>query len=202
MEAYTNTVGVRLLDLPLHLDREYSYYVPETLCFSPVVGDFAVVPFGGANKKHIALITSVGKTNDYGKLKPILTQINRSLSLSEEMMELIHFLCGRTLCTMGDAVRRLIPADAFAKATEFFSPTVIDADTRDTFSPRIKAVFAFIESHAPVREERLIKEFSTEVSPILRKLLSEGHITSELTIKESKGASLEMISPIPTVTAK
>ncbi len=34
MEAYTNTVGVRLLDLPYHLDREYSYYVPETLCFS------------------------------------------------------------------------------------------------------------------------------------------------------------------------
>ena len=88
MEAYTNTVGVRLLDLPLHLDREYSYYVPETLCFSPVVGDFAVVPFGGANKKHIALITSVGKTNDYGKLKPILTQINRSLSLSEENMRI------------------------------------------------------------------------------------------------------------------
>ncbi len=197
MEAYTNTVGVRLLDLPHHLDREYSYYVPETLCFSPAVGDFAVVPFGGANKKHIALITSVGKTNDYGKLKPILTQINRSLSLSEEMMELIRFLCGRTLCTMGDAVRRLIPADAFAKATEFFSPTAIDADTRDAFSPRMKAVFAFIETHAPVREERLIKEFGAEVSPVLRKLLSEGHITSELTIKESKGASLEIVYPIP-----
>ena len=74
MDAYTNTVGVRLLDLPFHLDREYSYYVPDTLCFSPAVGDFAVVPFGGANKKHIALITSVGKTNDYGKLKPVLAQ--------------------------------------------------------------------------------------------------------------------------------
>ena len=159
MEAYTNTVGVRLLDLPYHLDREYSYYVPETLCFSPVIGDFAVVPFGGANKKHVALVTSVGKTNDYGKLKPILAPINRSLSLTEEMMELIRFLCGRTLCTMGDAVRRLIPADAFAKATEYFSPNPISAETRDSFSPRMKAVFAFIEAHTPIREERLIKEF-------------------------------------------
>ena len=91
MDAYTNTVGVRLLDLPFHLDREYSYYVPDTLCFTPAVGDFAVVPFGGANKKHIALITSVGKTNDYGKLKPVLAQINRSLSLTEEMMEILPF---------------------------------------------------------------------------------------------------------------
>ncbi|MBE6665023.1 MAG: primosomal protein N' [Ruminococcaceae bacterium] len=197
MEAYTNTVGVRLLDLPFyHLDREYFYYVPDTLCFSPAIGDFAVVPFGGANKKHIALITSVGKTNDYGKLKPVLAQINRSLSLTEEMMELIRFLCGRTLCTMGDAVRRLIPADAFAKATEFFSPKPIEPCIRDAFSVRMKAVFAFIESHAPVREERLTKEFGTDVSPILRKLLSEGHISSELTIKESKGASTELIYPV------
>ncbi|MBR5187030.1 MAG: primosomal protein N' [Clostridia bacterium] len=196
MEAYTNTVGVRLLDLPYHLDREYSYYVPETLCFSPEIGDFAVVPFGGANKKHIALITSTGKTNDYGKLKPLLAQINRSLSLTEEMMEMIRFLCGRTLCTMGDAVRRLIPADAFAKATEFFSPKPIEACTRDSFSPRMKAVFAFIEAHAPVREERLIKEFGAEVSPVLRKLLSEEHIFSELTIKENKGASTEIIYPV------
>ena len=197
MDAYTNTVGVRLLDLPFHLDREYSYYVPDTLCFTPAVGDFAVVPFGGANKKHIALITSVGKTNDYGKLKPVLAQINRSLSLTEEMMEILRFICGRTLCTMGDAVRRLIPADAFAKATEFFSPNPIDAQTRDSLSVRMKTVFAFIEAHAPVREERLIKEFGAEISPVLRRLSAEGHVSSELTIKENSGASKEMIYPIP-----
>ena len=196
MEAYTNTVGVRLLDLPHHLDHEYTYYIPETLCFSPEIGDFVVVPFGGANKKHIALIVSLGKTNDYGKLKPVLAQINRSLSLTDEMMEMIRFLCGRTLCTMGDAVRRLIPADAFAKATEFFSPKSIDACVRDAFSPRMKAVFAFIEAHAPVREERLVKEFGADVSPVLRKLLAEGHLISELTIKENKGASKEIIYPV------
>ena len=95
MEAYTKTVGVHILDLPQHLDREYSYYIPETLCFSPAVGDFAVVPFGGANKKHIALITSVGQTNDYGRLKPLLAQINRSLSLTDEMMELSNLIAAQ-----------------------------------------------------------------------------------------------------------
>ena len=121
MEEYTKTLGVRLLDVPQHLDREYTYYVPQTLWLSLAVGDFVLVPFGGANKKHSALVTSVSQTDDYSKLKPILAQINASLSLNEEMMALVRFLCDRTLCTMGDAVRRLIPADAFARSDEYFS---------------------------------------------------------------------------------
>ena len=40
MQAYTKTVGVRLLDVPQHLDREYTYYVPQTLWLSLAVGDF------------------------------------------------------------------------------------------------------------------------------------------------------------------
>ena len=121
MEAYTNTVGVRLLDVPQYLDREYTYYVPQTLWLSLSVGDFVLVPFGAANKKHSALVTSISQTDDYSKLKPILAQINTSLSLDEEMMALVRFLCDRTLCTMSDAVRRLIPADAFARSDEYFS---------------------------------------------------------------------------------
>ena len=65
MEAYTNTVGVRLLDVPQYLDREYTYYVPQTLWLSLSVGDFVLVPFGAANKKHSALVTSVSETDDY-----------------------------------------------------------------------------------------------------------------------------------------
>ena len=116
MEAYTKIVGVRLLDIPFHLDKEYTYYVPEPLCLQPNVGEFVLVPFGGANKKHTALITSVGETDDYSRLKPVLSLINDQLALTGEMMALIRFLVDRTLCSFGDAVRRLIPADAFSKA--------------------------------------------------------------------------------------
>ena len=112
MQAYTKTVGVRLLDVPQHLDREYTYYVPQTLWLSLAVGDFVLVPFGAANKKHSALVTSISETEDYSKLKPILAQINASLSLDDEMMSLVRFLCDRTLCTMGDAVHAMIPAGA------------------------------------------------------------------------------------------
>ena len=95
MEAYVTTLGVRLLALPYHLDIEYTYYVPETLDGEHTVGEFVLVPFGAANKRHTALVTSVSHTDDYQKLKPILSVINESLTLDAEMMALASFLCDR-----------------------------------------------------------------------------------------------------------
>ena len=120
MEAYVKTLGVRLLDVPYHLDIEYTYYVPESITAGFTVGEFVLVPFGGANKKHCALVTSIGETEDFSRLKPVLSPINEQLALNEEMMALVRFLCDRTLCTVGDAVRRLIPAGAFERADEYY----------------------------------------------------------------------------------
>ena len=197
MQDHTKTVGVRLLDVPQHLDREYTYYVPQTLWLSLAVGDFVLVPFGGANKKHTALVTSVSETEDYSNLKPILAQINASLSLNEEMMALIHFLCDRTLCTMGDAVRRLIPADAFARSDEYFSVSKQAPVSEKKLNTKATLILGFIATHEPVREERIEKEFGAEVRPVLRRLLADGLLVTDTVIKESEGASEDIVSPIP-----
>ena len=201
MEAYTKTVGVRLLDIPYHLDKEYTYYVPQTLCLQPRTGAFVLVPFGGANKKHTALVTSVGETEDYERLKPVLAPISDQLALTEEMMALVRFLVDRTLCTYGDAVRRLIPADAFARADEYYTarkPHELPADGEKTLNEKSARLFAFISSRSSVRTERLEKEFGTDIRPVLRKLLSDGYITADTVIKEAGGASEEIAVVIPT----
>ena len=196
MQIYTKTVGVRLLDVPQHLDREYTYYVPQTLWLSLAVGDFVLVPFGAANKKHSALVTSVSETEDYSRLKPILAQINASLSLDAEMMALIRFLCDRTLCTMGDAVRRLIPADAFARSDEYFSVNRVALTSDTKLNTKGAILFDFISSHEPVREERIEKEFGPEIKPLLRRLLADGFLNTDTVIKESEGASEDIVSPV------
>ncbi len=191
MEAYTVTLGVHLLDIPHHLDIEYTYYLPETIDGDIPVGAFVLVPFGGANKKMTALVTTVGKTDDYSKLKPILALINEQLSLSEEMMALVHFLCDRTLCTVGDAVRRLIPASAFERANEVYFP--LENDTRDvSFNAKTAAIYEYISAHAPVRAEKLTEAFGADIRPLLRHLLKDGVIGADTVIKEAKGASEEI----------
>ena len=197
MSAHTKTVGVRLLDVLPQIDREYTYYVPQTLWLSLAVGDFVLVPFGSANKKHSALVTSVSETDDYSRLKPVLAQINASLSLNEEMMALVRFLCDRTLCTMGDAVRRLIPADAFAKSDEYFSVNREALTPERKLNAKGSMVLDFIAAHEPVREERLAKEFGEEVRPTLRRLLADDFLIADTVIKESDGASENIVFPIP-----
>lgn len=194
MEAYVTTLGVRLLALPYHLDIEYTYYVPETLDGEHTVGEFVLVPFGGANKRHTALVTSVSRTNDYQKLKPILSVINESLTLDAEMMALACFLCDRTLCTMGDAVRRLIPADALSRADECFFP-VPGADAEDAaINRKAKDLFDFIASHKNVTRKRLEKDFGTDIRSTLKILREKGLILTDTVIKEPKTGAVEEIA--------
>lgn len=194
MEAYTKTVGVHVLDVPYHLDIEYTYYVPESMSTDFAIGGFVLVPFGGANKKLCALITSIGETNDYSRLKPVLSAINEPLSLSGEMMALVAFLCDRTLCTVGDAVRRLIPADAFARADEIFFASELPDDA--AINVKAAAIHAFIAEHAPVTAARLEKQFGEDVRPVLKSLLAAGYITADTIIKEARGAVEEFAAVI------
>lgn len=187
------TLGVRLLDIPYHLDIEYTYYVPETIAEEFAVGDFVLVPFGNGNKKLCALVTSTGTAKDYSRLKPVLSSINRPLSLNDEMMALVSFLCDRTLCTAGDAVRRLIPAGAFERADEYFIIVPREAGS-PALNVKASAVLAFIAEHSPVTRRRLEKEFGPEIQPALKTLQTEGYIQADTRIKETGGAVEEIAS--------
>ncbi len=197
MLPYVKTLGVHLLDIPFHLDIEYTYFVPETVEEDFAVGDFVLVPFGNANKKLCALVTSVSGTEDYSRLKPILSPINRQLSLDEEMMALVRFLCDRTLCTVGDAVRRLIPSGAFERADEYFLAVRREEMTPSHFNIKTTAILSFITEHSPVTRPRLEKEFGTEVRMALKTLLSEGYIEADTKMKEAAGAVQEIAALMP-----
>ncbi len=200
MNAYVPTLGVHLLDIPHHLDIEYTYYVPETIGGEIPVGAFVLVPFGGANKKMTALVTSSDQTDDYSRLKPILAPINEQLALSPEMLALVHFLCDRTLCSVGDAVRRLIPAAAFERASEIWSISEKPADI-SLLNQKTAAIYAYIASHTAVRNEKLIKEFGADIRPFLRALAQGGYILCDTVITETRGASEEFASVDPSGNA-
>ena len=193
MRPYIRTLGVRLLDVPYHLDIEYTYYVPDPVEEDFSVGDFVLVPFGKANKKLCALVTSIGQTENYSHLKPVLSSINQQLSLNEEMMALVRFLCDRTLCTAGDAVRRIIPASAFERADEYFLAAPRE-DRTLSLNLKVSAVLSFITEHSPVTRRRLEKEFGAEIRPALKTLLSEGYILTDTRIREAAGATEEIAS--------
>lgn len=191
MEKAARTVGTRLLDLPYHLDTLYTYYVPETLKEPLCRGMFVIVPFGAGNRKMCALIEETDGESDAEKLKPVISVINAELALTDEMLELVGFLREKTLCTTGDAVRRLIPAEAFERAGEFYSAAE-DFDA-DSLNQKSRVVWDYIRLHGQSDAKELIKKYTSDVKPLLSKLVKCGALKSELKIGAGAQAATELI---------
>lgn len=104
----TQYASVCLLDAPSALDRPFDYRIPEHLLGLVGRGSLVHVPFSGANRRHMALVTGVKDETDSPRTKDIL-DVNRLVSLTEEQLAVCDFLKEYTLCTTGDAVRTLTP---------------------------------------------------------------------------------------------
>ena len=107
--------GLHILKNPFHIDNAYDYFIPPHLRGSISVGDFVAVPFGSSNKREIALVISLKdfpeKTEKSNiNYKPILSLCDKKLSLSQEMLGLCLFMKEQCLCSVGDAVRAMMPS--------------------------------------------------------------------------------------------
>ena len=117
--------GLHILKSPYHIDNAFDYFVPVQLRDTVKVGDFVTVPFGNSNKREIALVVSLKDfpDNPLVECKPIISLCDNNLSLSDEMLGLCAFMKEHTLCTIGDAVRSIIPSSAITKPYEVYKPT-------------------------------------------------------------------------------
>ena len=114
--------GVHIMDNPFCIDDVYHYYIPSVMADAVVRGAFVTVPFGRGNRKQLAVVVSVddasalaeGVTPD--RIKPLGGICRKQLFLSERQLALCFYLRETTLCTMGEAVRTVVPASADRKS--------------------------------------------------------------------------------------
>lgn len=191
MEAHMRTAGVRILDVPYHADIEYTYYVPEG--FADIArGDFLLVPFGSSNKKVPAVAVTLSKTTDYRELKPVFKVYTDGTHLTEKMMRLADFLCGRTFCSFGEAVKRLVPSDLIPHAGEYFS--ICKDAPKNKYAQRHAAVLAYISEHGSVSRERLMRETGI-TNDTVNRLCREGLIEKMSRAAVSEGAYTTLVLP-------
>ncbi len=99
---------IRMLDAPYHVDRPYTYLVPDPLRESVRAGRLARIPFGRGDRRVLGLIVALREGEETG-LKAIGELMPERCSLSEEMLGLCLFLAEHTLSTVGEALRTLLP---------------------------------------------------------------------------------------------
>ncbi len=111
----TRTVSVRVLDAPYHIDRPFDYTLPPHIIAAPR-GTIVRIPFGGGNRPTWGIVMGEGDLKEGVHYKPVLSALDERFALDEEMLGLCLFLSDYYLCTLGDAVRAVLPPALFSSA--------------------------------------------------------------------------------------
>ena len=182
-------VGVHLLEAPYQIDREYAYYLPAELAKDVRVGSVVAVPFGTANRRAYALVVSLSDTCEAERVKPVMAVLPERFSLSEEMRGLCFFLKEHTLCSVGDAVRCLLPGTAFSAILEFYLPGYGMPEEKTA-----AAACQLVWQLGRVEADRLKIEAGISRTQ-LNSLVEDGFLLRSYELKEEKGKTEKIIRP-------
>ena len=168
-------IGVHVLQIPYHADKEYEYYLPSEFDRSIAPGSLVVVPFGGGNKKVIALVVSLRTGEDISLFKPALSPIT-GISLTKQQIDLCFHLKDHLFCPIGDVVRAMIPSSAFSRVHEIYHALPEKSD-RPELSQKSLIVWDHIRrSQNGISVENLIARFGKEVTSVLPKLIEYSYV--------------------------
>ncbi|MBQ7384658.1 MAG: primosomal protein N' [Clostridia bacterium] len=181
--------GVHLLDNPFFLDNNYDYYIPSELRGSIRRGMLVTVPFGNANRKSLAVVTDLRTEPLVSGIdcKPIFSLCNDNIALSEELLGLAFFVKEQTLCTLGEAVRAIVPASVISRLAEVYSiAPEFDGNTKELDAPTL-LICEYIRKRGSVRFDLLKNKFGSETEVSLRKLREAGLVLRNFEIKDKEG---------------
>lgn len=186
-----------IFDLKYHLDKEYTYLIPENVNISK--GDFALVPFGKSNKTTIALCSSlIDYDGDTTLLKTIRSTISPEFSLDEKLFSLVEFLKEYTFCTISDAVKKVIPCDGLNKAIEYY--VITNKEYAEPKHGKLYTVYSYIKENESV-ETSIFKKNSpiSNAQTYLNQLEKLSYIKRDVILKEQAHSIKEIYAKINNI---
>ena len=200
-ETVARYCGVHILDNPFSIDGAFHYYVPPYMAAAVTRGAFVTVPFGRGNRKQLAVVVDTGDASilppklPADQVKPIDGVCREKLFLSPRQLGLCFYLKETTLCTMGEAVRAVVPASALASLTEFYTLCPSDdpraESRRATLSAQDLLVLDFIRARGTVSAQAVKTRFGAKASASLDRLREKELVSRELTVRQPS---------LPTIT--
>ena len=170
--------AVHLLDSPYFLDNDYDYFIPSELRDSVARGGFVTVPFGTSNRAVVGIVTELKERPQLAKdsCKPIFFVCDDRLTLSDEMLSLARFIKGQTLCTLGEAVRAIMPSSIISRVAEIYSPTPDFDKDLTQLDETTRSIYETIQTKGYVRSALLARKFGAGAVTSLKKLRECGAI--------------------------
>ncbi len=186
--------AVYILDNPFSIDDAYHYYVPPMMADAVRRGAFVTVPFGKGNRKQLGIVSALCDASDLPsdlppeKIKPLGGVCRERLFLSDRQLSLCHYMRETTLCTMGEAVRTVVPAAALATIVEYYRCISVPDEGEDGRRASLDAgdllVLEYIRSRNVVSGQTVKTHFGGKAKGSLDRLLEKHFIARELSVRE------------------
>ena len=164
--------SVYLLDAPYSIDRPFDYFIPGELREGIRLGCFVCVPFGKGNRPMTGVVFDLCYSEEVSDLKSIKQILDtENMTLEKEMRELVLFMKEQTFCTVGDAVRAVLPVGVFKGLGSYYVALKMP---EEGLNETAQSLFSFIERAKPGKEvglEEIKAQFGNEGEKILGALL-------------------------------
>ncbi len=180
--------GIHLLDNPFFLDNAYDYFIPPYLLGQVAVGDFVTVPFGHANRHALGLVVTLKDEPENPTLthKPVFSVCDRSMSLSDEMLGLCFFIKEISLCSIGDAVRAMIPSSALSRLRVGYRLTDLGKEEiAKNGESECASLLDYLDGKAQVPLETLRRRFESQTDATVTRLCERGLVEKIVTLRVS-----------------
>ncbi len=182
--AEFEAASVYILDIPYHADRAFDYFIPLTMRGQIRIGGFVHVPFGGGNKPKLGLVTALHSDIKERELKPISSPVpllSDNVALNAEMLGLCFFIKEHTFCSMGEAVKSIIPPAALSKLEEIFRAVSRPA----AFSSRTaELMFEKIAQTDGISMQALSRTFGNDTAVLLSDLINSGAVLRDVETRD------------------
>lgn len=187
---------VYLLDAPFCIDRPFDYYIPPELRSKTDIGTFVSVPFGNGNRQKLAVVFELSDSPTAEQTKPITSTVSSDIALEPKMLGLALFMKEQTLCTVGDAIRSMIPSSALSKLVEFYAPSNTERSPDEKpkkLSTFEDIVLEYIKERKLVSIDSLKNKFGGKCSEALSSLSAMKLIQKELVLRDSDNDRRETV---------
>ena len=165
--------------LAYHFDAVYSYKIPFEFEGKAVEGCRVMVPFGNGNRKKQGLILSVEpllETENIGKLKSIISVLDKEPLFDKEMLSLVLWLKETTFCTLYEGAKAVLPAGIGLNYVVSYSVNEVSEEALDKLNDDELRVYNYLkDSSKYVKREMLdLLSFLLITVPIILKVLKIG----------------------------
>ena len=184
-------------------DKLFSYQVlPEQLA-TLKRGCRVIVPFGRSNKRVQGLVFEIKPLKDREKLKSILSVLDETPIVTEEMFSVISYLQEHTFCTWYEAIRTVLPLGLNVDIRQAYS-VCADLNTLDLaeFTPMEQTLLRLLRKSGHQAQINALLDYASipENKKIVLSLIDKGIVHQEDILKQRVAEkTVRVLQIAPTV---